>query len=516
MAAPPRSSDPSSRLVALLEGGVGWLRSPRARRRPPAIPIRVDLVGNGSRPAGAPPAPSRPAAAPPPDAPASDASPGHPFVNPAVGAGLATGGSEPPRDWSFRETVVLRKSRRGSSLLLWAGVGGVAALGLWSVTASIAETIAVPGKLEPSSSVKEVDSPVPGVVEEVLVKEGQAVTRGQPLIRFDLSKPRSELAAAESIRERLLNENLVARATLGEQTATAGLTANQRRQLRDRARELSSRLEAAREELAKSVTRLDGYRDSLRIYTDIERRYQSLVSEGAVSEVQLLEARNKMQDLRSSVAEEEREIARLRSQLVNTGSGTDVELRTTIEANLRQISELDAQIRQARLQIQYGVLTAPSDGVVFDIEASSGSVVGANETTPLLKVVPQESLRAKVYLPNKAIGFVQVGQTADISIETFPANDFGYVPAKVERIGSDALTPEEQTKVLGTQVEGLHFPVILKLGRQSLPLPDSSSVPLQAGMALTADIKLRERKVISLLTGLFEDQRRNLQRLRAN
>ena len=68
--------------------------------------------------------------------------------------------------------------------------------------------------------------------------------------------------------------------------------------------------------------------------------------------------------------------------------------------------------------------------------------------------------------------------------------------------------------MLGTQVEGLHFPVILKLGRQSLPLPDSSSVPLQAGMALTADIKLRERRVISLLTGLFEDQRRNLQRLR--
>ncbi len=87
---------------------------------------------------------------------------------------------------------------------------------------------------------------MPGVVEEVLVKEGQAVTRGQPLIRFDLSKPRSELAAAESIRERLLNENLVARATLGEPTATAGLTANQRRQLRDRARELSSRLGAAR------------------------------------------------------------------------------------------------------------------------------------------------------------------------------------------------------------------------------------------------------------------------------
>jgi HlyD family secretion protein len=512
MAAPPRSSDPATRLVTLLEGCVGWLRSPRSRRQP-ALPIRVDLVGNGPSRAPTPTPPGEH-----PEAPATTdsstqaaaASAAHPF-----GSGVSSGGSQTSRDWSFRETVVLRKSRRGSSLLLWAGVGGVAALGLWSVTAPIAETIAVPGKLEPSSSVKEVDSPVPGVVEEVLVKEGASVRKGQPLIRFDLREPRSKLASAESIRERLLNENRVARATLGEDAATTGLSANQRKQLRDRARELDSRLEAAREELAKSTARLAGYRDSLRIYTDIEQRYQSLVSDGAVSEVQLLEARNKMQDLRTRVAEEEREIARLRSQLVNTGSTTDVELRTTIESNLRQISELDAQISQARLQIQYGVLTAPSDGVVFDIEVSAGSVVGANETTPLLKVVPQDSLRARVYLPNKAIGFVQVGQSADLSIETFPANDFGYVPAKVERIGSDALTPEEQTKVLGTQAEGLHFPVILQLGRQTLPLSAGSSVPLQAGMALTADIKLRERRVISLLTGLFEDQRRNLQRLRS-
>ena len=510
MASPPRSSDPATRLVTLLEDCIGWLRSPRARRRP-VLPMRVDLVGNGSRPAAPPPAAQAdPAATGGTATEAAPASPAHPF-----GSGVSSSGSQEQREWSFRETVVLRKSRRGSRLLLWAGVGGVAALGLWSVTAPIAETIAVPGKLEPSSTVKDVDSPVPGVVEEVLVKEGQSVRKGQPLVRFDLREPRSKLAAAESIRERLLNENRVARATLGEEAATAGLTANQQRQLRDRARELNSRLEVAREELAKSTARLAGYRDSLRIYTDIERRYQSLVTDGAVSEVQLLEARNRMQDLRTSVAEEEREIARLRSQLVNTGSGTDVELRTTIEANLRQISELDAQIRQARLQIQYGVLTAPSDGVVFDVEASAGSVVGANETTPLLKVVPQDSLRAKVYLPNKAIGFVQVGQSADLSIETFPANDFGYVPAKVERIGSDALTPEEQTKVLGTQVEGLHFPVILQLERQTIPLHAGSPVPLQAGMALTADIKLRERRVISLLTGLFEDQRRNLQRLRA-
>ena len=56
-------------------------------------------------------------------------------------------------------------------------------------------------------------------------------------------------------------------------------------------------------------------------------------------------------------------------------------------------------------------------------------------------------------------------------------------------------------------------PAILRLSRQSLPLP-GRSIPLQAGMSLTADIRLRQRRVIHVFTSFFEDQRRNLERLR--
>jgi HlyD family secretion protein len=393
-------------------------------------------------------------------------------------------------------------------------VGSITAVGVWALVAPISETIAVQGKLEPSSTVKEVKSPVDGQVDVVLVKEGELVRQGQPLVRFDLRQARSRLAAAESIRQRLLNENSVARATLGEQSARSGLTPNQLRQLDDRNLELQSRLSAARQELRKSETRLAGYRESLATYTNIAQRYEQLSSTGAVSELQLLEARNNVQEFRSKVAEEQEEIARLQSQLVNTRSVTDVDLRSSIEANLRQISELEGQIREARLQIQYGTLTAPSSGKVFDLNVGRGSVVVAADPKPILKVVPQDNLQARVYLPNRSIGFVRVGQQAELSIDTFPASEYGYLKAKVQRIGSDALTPDEQAEVLGTQAEGLHFPAILRLERQSLPLP-SSEVPLQAGMSLTADLQLRERRVISLLTGLLEDQRRNLERLRA-
>jgi HlyD family secretion protein len=130
-----------------------------------------------------------------------------------------------------------------------------------------------------------------------------------------------------------------------------------------------------------------------------------------------------------------------------------------------------------------------------------------------MKVVPQNGLQARVYLPNQAVGFVRIGQTADLSMDAFNASDFGRIPATVQRVGSDALTPDELAKVLGSQASGLYFPAVLRLGRQDLKLRNRT-VPLQAGMSLTADIKLRERRFINIFTGFFEDQRRNLERLR--
>jgi HlyD family secretion protein len=191
-----------------------------------------------------------------------------------------------------------------------------------------------------------------------------------------------------------------------------------------------------------------------------------------------------------------------------------------VEENLREIAELDREIRLARQQIQYGQLTAPADGTVFDIEVSPGSVVAqgtgtsaSTGTKPLLKVVPQDALQARVYLPNQAVGFVRPGLKADLSIDAFNASDFGYIPAQVERVGSDALTAEEQSRVLGRDADGLYYPAILRLKRQDVDLRRSKA-PLQAGMTLTADIKLRERRFISILTSFLEDQRRNLERLR--
>jgi hemolysin D len=421
----------------------------------------------------------------------------------------------PPGEWEFRETVLLRKSPLTSSLLIWTGVTATALVAVWSVAAPLSQSVAVAGKLEPGGSVRPVDAPLGGLVEAVLVKEGERVRRGQPLIRFDLRAPRSALASAQAVRQRLLNENQVLRASLGE-ISPAGLSLNQQRQLSSQRQDLSSKRRAAEEAVLQAQERLRGLEAALAIARDIARRFRDLASTGAVSEVQVLDAVNKEQQLQADLNAERREMARLEAVRRSTSTTPAVDLRTRIEANLRQISELERDIAQAQLQIQYGRLTAPADGSVFDISIGPGSVVPPNRQSdqkPLLRLVPTDNLQAKVYVPNPVIGFVKLGQRADISLDTFDAADYGRLQARVKSIGSDALNPEELARALGAEAKGLYYPAVLALQRQSLPA-GKRAIPLQSGMTLTADIKLRERRFIHILTGFFEDKLRSLERLR--
>ena len=419
--------------------------------------------------------------------------------------------AEQQRSWSFNQPVLLRKRRQASSLLVWSGVAATAGGVLWMVVAPLQETIAVQGKLQPIGQVRVIRAPAPGVVEQVLVRDGAEVTPGQLLVQMDLRQARQQLDSGRSVLERLQNENQIYRAALGEEPA-AGLTANQRLALQKQRELLRGRREASAQELRRARTRVASLERSLKASEEIARRYRSLVGSGAMSAVSLIDVQERADQQRSDLQEAQAELKRVEA-MGNAGEASgELELRNRIEANLRQIAALQQQVSDAKRLISLSQLRAPVAGVAFDVAVTPGAVL-ADSAKPLLKVVPQQQLQARVYLPNAAIGFVQPGQKALVSLDSFPAADYGRIGAKVVAVGSDALPPEQQREVLGTEVRGLYFPATLQLDRQSLQA-GRRSIPLTAGMSLTADLQLRERRFISLFTAFFDDKLKSLERMR--
>jgi HlyD family secretion protein len=124
-----------------------------------------------------------------------------------------------------------------------------------------------------------------------------------------------------------------------------------------------------------------------------------------------------------------------------------------------------------------------------------------------MQIVPQESLTAEVFVTNKDIGFVRKNMKVDVRIDSFPFSEFGDIKGEVFEIGSDALPPDQDHQFY-------RFPVRVHLDKQTLSVP-GREIPLQSGMSISANIKVREeRTVMSLFTELFTKQTESLKEVR--
>lgn len=112
-----------------------------------------------------------------------------------------------------------------------------------------------------------------------------------------------------------------------------------------------------------------------------------------------------------------------------------------------------------------------------------------------MKIVPRDNLVARVFITNRDIGFVHARMPVDVRIDAFPYSEFGDVKGTLAEIGSDALAPDETYKFF-------RFPATIQMDRQTLKVR-GRDVSLQSGMSVTANIKIRQRPVISILTDLF-------------
>jgi HlyD family secretion protein len=113
-----------------------------------------------------------------------------------------------------------------------------------------------------------------------------------------------------------------------------------------------------------------------------------------------------------------------------------------------------------------------------------------------LKIVPDGSLQAKVYVTSKDVSFVKPGKRAEVRLDSYPFTEYGSIIGKVKRIGTEALPATEQNPQP-------RFPVVVTLETQSL-YRNGRAYPLKSGETVTTNIILRDKRVITLLTDVID------------
>ena len=354
------------------------------------------------------------------------------------------------------DDVVLQQSRFWARSISWT-LMGVTLFGLgWLAFAQTEEIVTAPGKLEPLGVVKDIQMPVGGVVEAVMVKEGERVKKGQVLLRLDTET------------------------TLDRQASMQQTIRYKQQQLRLKQVELDRYLQF-------NDTEQRVLRQSLVLEKDVLGRLETLNKEGATAELQYLSQRNKVQEVEGKL--QEGQVDRLRQQAI---------LQQGIREIQSELADLRSKLTELNVNIRYQAIRSPEAGVVFELKPKSRGFV-AQTSEPVMKVVPFDKLEARVEVPSREIGFVSVGKAADISIDSFPATDFGVLQGTVRRIGSDALPPDQMNNFY-------RFPVDIRLNSQQLKLKSGKVLPLQVGMSLTANVKLRKVTYLQLLLSDFKDK----------
>jgi hemolysin D len=188
----------------------------------------------------------------------------------------------------------------------------------------------------------------------------------------------------------------------------------------------------------------------------------------------------------------------------------DSQINKVIVENEKKITEIGSQLTQAGQNLKYQEIRSPVDGTVFELKAYTDGVVNNNSSEPVVQIVPDNNLVAKVYITNKDIGFVKKDQKVDVRIQSFPFSEFGDVKGTLEWIGDDALPPDQIYNYY-------RFPARVKLDKQTLNIKQggtSKDVPLTNGMGIDANIKLRDRTVMSIFTEMFTRQSDSMKNIR--
>ncbi len=396
-------------------------------------------------------------------------------------------------------SVFVEQGRHWSSALIWLSASLFTGLVIWAFTARLDQTISVRGRLEPSGSVQNIESPSNGVVLEVFVKEGQPIQAGSPLLTVEAKGLASRRQALEqSIR--LLNlhaDSLQAIISSNGDPVRMGamplLPAVSDPELAEKLVTARNQTQQLRSQLEQLDTRLASREESLQLQKRIASDMKPVFEGGGLARNAYLTQLNQVQELTA-------EVATLKGELSRVIGSASTQLS---EVNRQQIN-LKSELVGVKEAIGYRTIKAPVSGVVFDSKVAPFSVVNTSQI--LLKIVPENRLQAKVEIPNSDIGFVRVGMPASVAVDSFPSGEFGYIQGELSRLGSDALPPDSASGEF-------RFPAVIDLNQQGV-LSGSQELNLQSGMGITANIKLRSRPAISILTDIFTRQVEGVKRFR--
>lgn len=441
------------------------------------------------------------------------------FKLPGFGFGKAIQPSEPTTTPApkYRTNKPFGLGKQGlgfSRAVVWVMLGGSSiALGI-GFLGRMDETIQIRGVIESSDGTEKVVSTLTKKIDSVFVKNGEYVEKGEVLLVLENSEEISQARDARSIvnlKERRLAALQLRNGRKPDKAETFGSVGPEinveagRLRVQDDLKVKTAQLEFVQSDLAvtQNLASLTAKNKELAVARNINRRYASLLANGAITEVQALEQSNKVNQLEAAVLSTQVELRKAQSRAaLQRLISSSAEERVNMDSQRLEVATVEEKaqaynrLSDLRNRIELTVIRANVSGKVFNLAKGPGQLVAAGEE--LLQVVPDDKDIAKLTIPDMNVGFLTPGMSVQLRLDAYSYSDFGSLKGRLVDVGTNLLPPDRFSP------RASYFPGKVKLLSQSIKI-SGKHIPLRSGMGVTALVKVGEKPIISVLTKIFDN-----------
>ena len=438
------------------------------------LPVDVTLPGDlppGSPPPGSLPPESLPAERRPAERPSAGrlAVPADrsAFLDPQAGGGKGGSDYDYMRDM---QQAMVNERQGASALLLLLIIALLVGAVTWAYLSRVEEITRGDARIIPSSREQIIQSLEGGILQEMMVREGEVVAAGQPLLRIDETRARSSYQEGLSKQQALL-------------AATSRLRAESRGTALAFPKEVPSELvanetdtfNARKQALDQAVAASRASRDLIAREIAIT---EPMVQKGLVAEIDLLRLRRQLNEINAQNQE--------RTNKYRADAAGEL---ARAEAELAQVQE---SLTAREDLVRRTVIDAPVRGTVKNIRFNTrGGVIGPGQD--ILEIIPlEDQLLVEARIRPHDVAFLRPGLPAVVKVSAYDYAIYGGLNGHVELISPDTLRDERKSE------EDSHYRVLVRTDSSALHAA-AHELPIIPGMTATVEIRTGEKSVLDFV-----------------
>ena len=419
------------------------------------------------------------------------------------------------RDYEFMHSLssaVLEVAPTRLRFVLYFWVIAIFAFLTWANFALIDEIARGDGEIIPSGENQMIQNLEGGIVEEILVKEGQEVSSGQILLKIDNKKSASSYSSnavkADALQAKIARlraeskgqnfsvaPELEARIPLIVENEKSLYETN-KRQLNSKQSALRERLSQKRQELSEAESQLRHLKSSHEMIETEVRMTEPMVRKGVRSKIDFLKLQREANEIESKYDATNKSIPRLRSAIKEVQSTiNETKYMFKGEAKIKR-NEAISELRSLREnstalqdQVSRTVVKSPMNGIVQKLFVHTvGGVLKPGED--IMEIVPSDqNLLVEVKIKPADIAFIYYGQKAIVKFSAYDFAIYGGLNGEVVHISADTIKDEK---------DNVFYSVRIKTSVNYLG-EDHKKLKIIPGMTVNVDIITGQKSVLDYI-----------------